>query len=89
MSASTPVFFKFTPDDVARDGEVRELLERGDFPSISSARQKAYAAALALIEERAYALPLYSLPMYYVAAKDLEFTAYPDEMPRFWEMHWK
>ena len=23
------------------------------------------------------------------AAKDLVFNAYPDEMPRFWEMSWK
>ena len=42
--------------------------------------------ALALIAERAYSLPLYSLTTYYVAYKDLAFTAYPDEMPRFWEM---
>ena len=41
-----------------------------------------------LIAERAYAVPLYSLPVYYVAAKDLEFKAYADEMPRFWEMTW-
>ena len=34
VSASTPVFFKFKPDDVARDGEVRDLLERGIRPSI-------------------------------------------------------
>jgi peptide/nickel transport system substrate-binding protein len=33
-------------------------------------------------------VPLYSLPVYYVAAKDLEFKAYADEMPRFWEMTW-
>ena len=86
VSASTPVFFKFKPDDVARDGEVRDLLERGDSSVDPDVRRGAYAKALALIQERAYALPLYSLPMYYVAAKDLEFTAYPDEMPRFWEM---
>jgi peptide/nickel transport system substrate-binding protein len=42
-----------------------------------------------LIQERAYALPLYSLPMYYAAAKDLVFTAHADEIPRFWEMSYK
>ena len=25
----------------------------------------------------------------YVVAKDLVFTAHPDEYPRFWEMNWK
>ena len=49
----------------------------------------AYKKALALIAERAYAVPLYSLPVYYAATADLMFKAYPDEMPRFWEMTWK
>jgi peptide/nickel transport system substrate-binding protein len=89
VSAIAPVFFKFTLDDVARDTEVRDLLERGDSSVDPDVRRQAYSRGLALIQERAYALPLYSLPMYYVAAKDLEFTAYPDEMPRFWEMTWK
>ena len=34
-------------------------------------------------------MPLWSLPVYYVASKELNFTAYPDEMVRFWEMTWK
>ena len=34
-------------------------------------------------------MPLYSLPVFYAAPKDLVFKAYPDEMPRFWEMSWK
>jgi peptide/nickel transport system substrate-binding protein len=89
VSAATPAFHKFTPDDVSRDPEVRELLERGDSSVDPAARKQAYAKALALIAERAYAVPLYSLPTYYVAGKDLVFTAHPDEMPRFWEMSWK
>src|SRR5262249_29471553 len=86
VSAMTPVFFAFTPDDLARDGEVRDLLERGDSSVDPKVRKAAYAKALALIEERAYVLPLYSLPIYYVAGKDLVFTAHTDEIPRFWEM---
>ena len=34
-------------------------------------------------------LALYSIPTSYVAAKGLVFKAYPDEIPRFWEMRWK
>ena len=52
-------------------------------------RKAAYAKALGLIAERAHVLPLYSIPVFYVAAKDLVFVAYPDEVPRFWEMRWK
>jgi peptide/nickel transport system substrate-binding protein len=42
-----------------------------------------------MIAERAYSVPLWSLPVFYVASKDLEFKAYPDELVRFWEMRWK
>jgi len=34
-------------------------------------------------------LPLWMLPVYYVASKDLNFEAYPDETVRFWEMSWR
>jgi peptide/nickel transport system substrate-binding protein len=89
VSAAVPVFHKMTPDDVNRDQEVSALLTRGDSSVDPAVRKDSYAKALALIAERAYAVPLYSLPTYYVAAKDLALTAYPDELPRFWEMTWK
>jgi peptide/nickel transport system substrate-binding protein len=89
VSAATPVFYKATADDVNRDPEVVALLTRGDSSTDPELRKEAYRKALALIQERAYALPLYSLPTYYVAAKDLEFVSHSDELPRFWEMRWK
>ena len=89
VSACTSVFYKGNPDDMNHDGEVQSLLQRGDTSVEPSVRKKAYATALALIQERAYALPLYSLPMYYIAAKDLVFTPHADEVPRFWEMSYK
>jgi peptide/nickel transport system substrate-binding protein len=89
VSASTPVYFKFAPDDITRDPEVRDLLQRGDSNIDPNVRKDAYKKALALIAEKAYSLPLYSLTTYYVATKDLDFVAYADEMPRFWEMTYK
>jgi peptide/nickel transport system substrate-binding protein len=89
VSAATPVFYKSTADDINRDAEVIALLTRGDSSVEPQARKDAYRKALALLQERAYVLPLYSLPTYYVAAKDLDFVAHPDELPRFWEMKWK
>ncbi len=62
VSAATPAFFKFTLDDLARDPEVRDLLEKGDTSIDAKVRADAYARALGLIQERAYALPMYSLP---------------------------
>jgi peptide/nickel transport system substrate-binding protein len=89
VSASTPVFFEFTPDDVARDEEIRALLQQGNSSTEPRVRREAYARALALIQERAYALPLYSLPIYYAAAKNLRLRVFPDEMLRFWEIEWE
>jgi peptide/nickel transport system substrate-binding protein len=34
-------------------------------------------------------VPLYALNTYYISAAELQFKAYPDEIPRFWEMGWK
>jgi peptide/nickel transport system substrate-binding protein len=89
VSASTPVYFKFMPDDINRDPEVRDLLERGDSVTDPTQRREAYAQALALIQERWLSVPLYALSLNYVAARGLQFRTYPDELPRFWEMRWQ
>ena len=89
VSASTPVYFAGGDDDITRDPEVRDALNRGDNSVDPAVRNAAYKEALVRIAEKAYAVPLYSLPVYYVATADLDFRAYPDEMPRFWEMTWK
>lgn len=89
VSSTTPVFFGKNPDDMNHDPEIHELLDRGDTTMDESARREAYGKALRLIQERAYALPLYTIPIYYVGNKDLNFTVYTDEIPRLWEMSWK
>jgi peptide/nickel transport system substrate-binding protein len=89
VSASTPVYFKWLPDDVNRDPEVRDLLEKGDTSVAPDARKEAYAKALGLIQERALGVPLYSLVTFYVMGKGLDMKTYPDELPRLWEVSWK
>lgn len=89
VSASTPNYFKFLADDMARDPEVRDLLQKGDSSVDPAVRKDAYRKALTLIQERVLAVPLYSLTTHYVANSALKFETYPDEMPRFWEMTWK
>jgi peptide/nickel transport system substrate-binding protein len=89
VSASTPYYFGFVDDDISRDAEVKALLDQGGNSVDPNVRKEAYKKALQLIAERAYTVPLYSLPVYYAATADLVFKAYPDEMPRFWEMTWK
>ncbi len=89
VSASTPYYFKFGPDDINRDPAVRDLLQKGDSVVDPAERKAAYAAALKMIQEKFLAVPLYALVSHYVADKGLQFETYPDEMPRFWEMRWQ
>lgn len=89
VSASTPVYFEFSDDDVTRDPQVRDWLAQGDTSVDPNVRKEAYKKALVRIAEQIYAMPLYSLPVNYAYTKDLTFTAYPDELPRFWESRWK
>ncbi len=88
-SASTPNYFAFRAEDITRDEQVRDLLNKGDNSVDLATRRDAYKGALKIIADKAYAVPLYSLPVYYAAAAALDFKAYPDELPRFWEMRYK
>jgi peptide/nickel transport system substrate-binding protein len=87
--STSSVFYGGNPDDMNRDPEVIALLARGDTSLDPAVRKEAYAKALALVVERAYAVPLFALPVTFVANKDLALAVYPDEIPRFWEMSWK
>ena len=89
VSASVSVYFKGIDDDVTKDAEIIALLDKGDTTVDAAARKATYKQALGLIAERAYTVPLYALTSYYASARNLEFKAYADELPRFWEMKWK
>jgi peptide/nickel transport system substrate-binding protein len=89
VSASVPVWFGFEKDDITRDAQVRDLLNKGNNSVDPNVRKQAYQQALKRIADNAYSVPLWSLPVFYVASKELTFTAYPDEMVRLWEMTWK
>lgn len=89
VSASTPVYFGFGNDDITRDPKVRDLLDKGDHTIKLEPRTEFYKEALGIIAEQAYAIPLWSLPVNYVMSKDINFTPYPDELVRFWEISWK
>jgi peptide/nickel transport system substrate-binding protein len=88
-SASTPVYFAFGSDDVNRDPKVKELLDEADRTIDENKRDDTYRQALDRIALNAYAVPLWSLPVYYVASNEVNFKPYPDELVRFWEMSWK
>ena len=84
-----PNFFTFGNDDYARDPEMKRLLEEGGLSTDPALRTKAYSAAIKRATENAYWLPLYTYVTTYGFSKQLDFTPYSDELPRFYLASWK
>jgi peptide/nickel transport system substrate-binding protein len=89
VAAVTSYFFGNTPNDMARDDEVAELLNRGDHTTNPEERLRLYAPAIRRITEQAYWLPMWTFPLTYAFNDQLEFRPSADEVPRFFEARWK
>ncbi|UMY17946.1 ABC transporter substrate-binding protein [Methylobacterium organophilum] len=89
VSAFTGVYFRGGEEDLTKDPAVIAALQAGDTGSDPEARKAKYAEALTRIAQEAYALPMFSYPSNYAFTQDLNFTAQPDEVPRFYAASWK
>ena len=89
VSAIMPNFFDGGADDYARDPDVIKWLTEGGSSNDAEVRKKAYSAAVQRITERAYWAPLHTYVTTYGHSKALDFTPYPDELPRFFLAKWK
>jgi peptide/nickel transport system substrate-binding protein len=88
-SAIMPYFFSSNVDDLAQDPEVTATLKQAGSVADPEARKKFYAQAIHMITDRAYWLPISTYVTVYGISRQLDFTAYPDEMPRFFWAKWK
>ena len=84
-----PNFFDGGADDYARDPDVQKWLVAGGSSINPEARKEAYSAAIKKITEQAYWAPLHTYVTTYGHSKQLDFTPYPDELPRFYLAKWK
>ena len=89
VSAILPNYFDGGVVDYARDGEVTKWLLEGGSSNDPEVRKKAYSAAIHRITEQAYWVPLHTYVTTYGFSKQLDFTPYADELPRFWLAKWK
>ena len=89
VSAIMPVMFGGGNDDYARDPELTKLIVEGGSTADPAARKKAYSAAIKRATENAYWLPLFTYVNPYAFTKQLDFKAFPDELPRFYLAKWK
>ena len=90
VAAVLPAFFggKSSSDRVG-DEEVSDLVNSAGTEVDPVKRQELYDQAIRLITERALTVPIHSFVAPYAYRDELDFTAYPDEMPRFYFAKWK
>src|SRR6266446_5860388 len=89
VSAIFPVMYgKDANDNYSRDPELEKLVAEGGAANDKESRKKAYSAAIKLMTEKAYWLPLFTYVNTYAFAKQLDFKTYPDELPRFYFAKW-
>lgn len=89
VSAIMPYFFSNNAEDYARDPALTAALRQGGAVVDPAARKIAYATATKIATEQAYWLPISTYVTTYGISRQLNFKAYPDEMPRFFLSSWK
>ena len=89
VSAIMPNYFAFGNDDYTRDEQLKVLVEAGGATNDPIKRKAAYSAAIRIVTENAYWLPLHTYVTTYGFSRDLEFTPWADELPRFFWAKWK
>ncbi|CAH2600969.1 ABC transporter substrate-binding protein [Rhodovastum atsumiense] len=94
VSAFLPQFFSagtegFSDNDNTRDPELKRLVEQGGASTNADERRRYYAAAIRLITEQMYFLPIMTSVQSYAARREVSFRAYPDEIPRFYLTSWR
>jgi peptide/nickel transport system substrate-binding protein len=89
VSAILPNFFTFSDNDYTRDPELKKLVDAGSATVDPDQRRDAYSNAIKLITQHAYWMPLFTYTVTYGYSRQLDFKAYPDELPRFFLSSWK
>jgi peptide/nickel transport system substrate-binding protein len=94
VSAFLPELFSGQPEgfsgaDDTRDAALKKLVDAGGTSTNPDERRKNYSAAIKLATEQMYVLPIMTSVQTYVARKEVNFRAYPDELPRFYLATWK
>ncbi len=88
-SAYLPSFINGGPQDYIRDPELQKLVDQGGTSVDPAERKRNYSAAIKMITEKMYMLPLFNSVVTYGVSKDLNFKPWPDELPRFYLSSWK
>ena len=88
ISAIMPYYFGGGNYDYARDPELIKGLQLAGAETDPVKRQADYSAAIRRATEQAYWLGLFTSVTQYAFSKNLDFTPFPDELPRFYLCKW-
>ncbi len=89
VSALLNNFFTLGADDMARDETVSKALKAAAATINQEERLAHYKLATRRINEQVMWHPLWTNPVTYAHARNLDFNAFPDENPRFFLVKWK
>ena len=84
-----PVYFGGGADDYTRDPDLIKLVQEGGTTLDQDVRKRAYRQVIKIATERAYWMPMHTYVTTYGLARNVEFKAYPDELPRFFLAKWR
>lgn len=89
VSAFIGYWLTGTSDDIAKDEKVIELIKAGNTEMNVEKRDGLYKKALQRVAARALTAPLFTWVNNNCFSKELNFTPYPDAVPRFYQSTWK
>ena len=89
VSAFIGYWLAGTSDDMAMDQEVIDLINAAKTEMDVQKREGLYHNALQLVADRALTAPLFTYVNNNAFTKELDFTPYPDAVPRFYFSKWK
>ncbi len=89
VSALLGYFYTGSPYDMSHDPEVAALVTKAANLPDPDQRRALYAQAFHLVSDRAYMLPLFTYVKTYAFSKQLDFTPFYDDNPRFYRARWK
>ena len=84
-----PVYYGGGADDYTRDPDLIKLVQEGGTTLDQDVRKRAYRQVIKIATERAYWMPMHTYVTTYGLARNVEFKAYPDELPRFFLAKWR
>ncbi len=89
VSALLNYFYTKGAFAMAYDDELTALVNQAGSITDAARRKALYAQALRLVSERAYMIPVFTYVKTYAFSRQLAFTPYADDNPRFYRAKWQ